>query len=83
MRSERRYRATHLNEFLREQGRSQRWLASKIGVHESYLSRVLSGQKTLSEDQAERVSLILGTSLFLLFELLDRNESLTQEAIPA
>ena len=68
-----RYRATQLAAILKSQGRHQRWLAKQIGVHESYLSRVVSGEKTLSQSKAEQVAALLGVPLFVPFELLDRS----------
>lgn len=70
-----RYRATQLAPILKSQGRHQRWLAKQLGIHESYLSRVISGEKSLSADKAERAAVLLGVPLFVLFELLDRSDS--------
>lgn len=70
-----RFRATQLAAVLKSQGRHQRWLAKQLGLHESYLSRVISGEKTLSIEQAERAASLLGVPLFLVGELLSRNDS--------
>ncbi len=75
MNDTKRYRAPLLAKILKSQGRHQRWLAAQIGVHESHLSRVISGEKTLTHEQAEKASWLLQVPLFLVFELVDQNEA--------
>lgn len=75
MKETERYRATMLSEILKNQGRHQRWLSQRLGVHESYLSRVISGEKSLSRDQAELAAGLLQVPLLLAFELLQGSKT--------
>lgn len=82
MEQHKRYRATGLAQTLQEQGRHQRWLARKLGVHESMVSRIVAGERPASEMQAQRISELLMVPLFLLFELTNVSNKHT-ERIPA
>jgi transcriptional regulator with XRE-family HTH domain len=62
---------THcVGEVLEGRGVSQRWLANQLGVSDSYLSRLLSGDKTWSEAfKTEVARLIMVPRAVLFFEL--------------
>ena len=71
-----RYAATTtLEAVLDEQGRKRRWLADRIGVSESLISKVLAGTKTLDRHQGELVSAAVGVPFSVLFELRDRSDT--------
>lgn len=71
MRSTRRLRATRLNEVIRTQGRTKRWLAAQVGLSESYLGRIIKGTFPVGEGKAEDIARELGVPLFLVFEVTD------------
>ena len=75
---ERRLRATHLNDVIRNQGRTKRWLAGRVGLSESYLGRIISGTFPVREDKAQEIADILGEPLFLLFDSTDVAVNATQ-----
>jgi transcriptional regulator with XRE-family HTH domain len=79
-----RYLATNLGKTLEHQGRSGRWLAGSLGVSESLISKVLKRERTIDGGLAERIALVIGVPLFLLFELHERSEEESlAERIPA
>jgi transcriptional regulator with XRE-family HTH domain len=63
---------------LDEQGRKRRWLAERIGVSESLISKLLAGKHTIDQEQGERIASALGVPFFVLFELRERSESGTE-----
>jgi transcriptional regulator with XRE-family HTH domain len=69
--STKRYRATHLKAIMDEQGRKRSWLARKVGVSESFIRFILSGERTVSEEVAERIATALGVPLFFAFDGTD------------
>lgn len=81
MENTKRYRATGLAETLRDQGRHHRWLARKLGIHESIVSRVVSGERTVSEERAARISELVMVPLFLIFELTDVSKEATSRSV--
>jgi transcriptional regulator with XRE-family HTH domain len=72
---EQRYRATHLGEVLEEQGRKRSWLAERAGVTGSYVTMIVSGERTVDQVLGERIAALLDVPFFLLFELRDRSNS--------
>jgi plasmid maintenance system antidote protein VapI len=64
MSKSKRYRATALSQVLKDQGRHQRWLASRLGVTEATMSRVVNGTARLDNDEAEMTARVLGVPLF-------------------
>lgn len=50
------------------------WVARQIGVSKSLMSRVLSGDVTVAEDNARMLALLVGCDFFSLFELPDGSE---------
>lgn len=76
-----RYRATALSDVLRDQGRNQKWLAGRIGVTEAKMSRVVNGLSWLDGERAQRVAMILGVPLSLLFERTNASELHPSERI--
>ena len=55
-----RYSSQKLDELMVEQGRMNIWLADRLGVHESYISRLRSGERAITEKLANKIALILG-----------------------
>lgn len=79
-----RYLATNLGRTLEHQGRTGRWLAHSLDVSESLISKVLKRERSIDGALADRIALIIGVPLFLLFELHDRSIEESQvEQIPA
>jgi transcriptional regulator with XRE-family HTH domain len=54
-------------ETLREQGRSQRWLAGKLGIHESYFAKYRAGILTPSPELIRTAGSLLGLPESVLF----------------
>lgn len=81
MEDEQRYDATLLTQFLRDQGRKQRWLAERLGVHESLVSEWVNGHRSISEHRARQIAAILGVPFYLLFPVTKETENVTSEAI--
>jgi len=59
----------HIAELLRGGGRSQKWLADETGFNPSYISLLISGQKSPSPDAMERIALAFGRALGDVFEV--------------
>ena len=78
-----RYVGTRIGAALAAQGRKRRWLADLLGVSESYLSRVISGERTMPEPMARRTAAALGVDFSLHFELHERSKSLTGAEVAA
>jgi plasmid maintenance system antidote protein VapI len=73
---EQRYRATHLGEVLDEQGRKRSWLAERAGVTASYVTMIISGERTVDQVLGDRIAALLDVPFFLLFELRVRSENI-------
>lgn len=73
-----RYRATSVTDTLRAQGRTVTWLAQRIGLSRQYTSDVVHGHVAVGEEVAERISAILGVSLFLVFDVSDSTENVPE-----
>lgn len=73
------FKANGLEEVLTAQGRKARWLAAKVGISESHLSRIVSGDRLASRTLAEKIAATLQIPLFLAFEFTKRSDSITQE----
>ena len=58
-------------ETLREQGRTQRWLAGKLGIHESYFAKYRAGIVTPTDDVIRRAGALLGLPESILFPRAD------------
>ena len=67
-----------LREILDEQGRKASWLAHRLGVSKALMSLVLSRQRTLGLQEAQRIADLLGRSFFVLFELAEAREVVSQ-----
>lgn len=64
----RRYVATPmLADVMVEQGRKATWLARKLHIHRSYLSRIVAGERMVSELRARSIADHLGVPFGLLF----------------
>lgn len=81
MDDEPRFDATLLTQFLRDQGRKQRWLADRLGVHESLVSEWVNGRRTISEHRARQIATVLGVPFYLLFPVTKETDYVTEEAI--
>jgi transcriptional regulator with XRE-family HTH domain len=79
MRETTEYMATGLEDVLTAQGRKARWLAAKVGISESHLSRVVNGERPVSRTLAEAIAATLQVPLFLAFELTDSSELITHK----
>jgi transcriptional regulator with XRE-family HTH domain len=75
------YDGRKLKALMGDQGRKARWLAAQVGVSESHLSRVMTGERLATQELADRVCDVLNVPLFLAFDLLDRNETLLHRTI--
>lgn len=64
-----RYHTPHLGAVLACQGRTQRWLAGRLGVSEAFVSLLAAGARTVDRDTGERLAALLGIPLFLLCAL--------------
>lgn len=82
MKQSQRFQATKLAETLSRQGRRRDWLAERVGVHPSFITHIAAGRRTVDEELAQAIADSLGESLFLLFELLDSNDSLPKAQSP-
>jgi plasmid maintenance system antidote protein VapI len=82
-----RYRAPMLADVMRAQGRRNDWLASRAGISEALVTRLIKGERTVSGEVARRIAESLQLPVGLLFKLSDDGEALVsdteQEAIPA
>lgn len=63
------YATPDLRRQLALQGRMAVWVARQVGISKSLMSRVISGEVSMSEDNARKVALLLGCDFFSLFEL--------------
>jgi transcriptional regulator with XRE-family HTH domain len=70
-----RYVSTNLAAVLEAQGRMRRWLAERVGVSESLISKVLARTKTVDQALGERIADVLGVPFSVLFEFHERNTS--------
>lgn len=66
-----RLRATHLKSVFDGQGRQLKWLSKRVDLSEPFMSRVISGERTIGADKAQLIAEALGVPLFLLFEATD------------
>ena len=64
-----RYTSRTLAQVIAHQGRRQDWLAKRTGLSESMLSMVLSGQRTINEESAQRIAAAVQVPIFLLFDV--------------
>lgn len=60
------YNGRKVAELIEFRGLRHRWVAEQLDVHYSYLSKLLSGDKPITDDIARRLSVILAvpTSFF-------------------
>jgi plasmid maintenance system antidote protein VapI len=63
-----------VRETLEFQGRSQRWLAELLGVHESTLGKALDGERRMPADWPDRIARYLDIPRDLLFFELSSSE---------
>jgi hypothetical protein len=70
-----RYVATNLAAVLDGQGRMRSWLAGRVGVSESSVSKIVAGMRTVDRDLGEAIAAALDVPFFVLFALRDRSES--------
>lgn len=55
-----RYSGAKLRSVLAAQGRRQDWLADQIGIHESYVTKILKEDRPLSRSHALKAATALG-----------------------
>lgn len=75
MREPTNYTATKFGDLMEAQGRKARWVAGQAGISESHLSRIVSGERRISEQLATRLASIIQVPLFLAFDFTSVNES--------
>lgn len=54
---------TPIKRILEEEGRSQRWLAERAGIHESWMSLIVNRGWKPSEDDAQKIADVLGRDI--------------------
>jgi hypothetical protein len=69
-----RYVATNLAAVLDGQGRMRSWLAGRVGVSESSVSKIVAGTRTVDRDLGEAIAAALDVPFFVLFALRGRSE---------
>ena len=72
---EARYVATNLAAVRDGQGRMRSWLAGRVGVSESSVSKIVAGTRTVDRDLGEAIAAALDVPFFVLFALRGRSES--------
>jgi hypothetical protein len=74
---ERRYVATNLEAVLDGQGRMRSWLAVRVGISESLVSKIVAGTRTVDRTLGEAVATAVGVPFSVLFALRDRSETVS------
>jgi hypothetical protein len=69
-----RYVATNLAAVLDGQGRMRSWLAGRVGVSESSVSKIVAGTRTVDRDLGEAMAAALDVPFLVLFALRERSE---------
>lgn len=69
-----RYVATTLEAVLEGQGRMRSWLAGRVGMSESSVSKIVAGRRTVDRPLGESIALALDVPFFVLFALRERSE---------
>lgn len=64
-----RFVATHLGAVLACQGRTQVWLAARLGRSPAAVSLIVAGARTVDRATGEQIAALLGVPFFLLFAL--------------
>lgn len=72
-----RYRSVNVGKVLDEKLLRRDWLAREIGVHPSLIPHIISGRRTVDGSRAGQIADALGEPIFLLFELSDDTESVS------
>ncbi len=62
----RKYSPEKLDELLTFQGRSNVWVGERLGLDESYISRLRTGSRPITEPLANRIAELLGCPASLL-----------------
>lgn len=65
---------TVARQVIKEQGRTVAWVARRLGIDRTYLSRMLSGERPMPRDVMERLAGILQVPVGLIDE---------EEGVPA
>ena len=66
-----------LGAVIEAQGRKQSWLAQRVGISQGYVSKIVAGTKTVDRPLGERIAVALGVPFGVLFEIHERNDSIT------
>lgn len=70
-----RFRATpELRGAIKRQGRQLSWVAERLGVSNAFVSRIVSGERTISEADARVIVALIDGDFGVLFELPDDTE---------
>jgi transcriptional regulator with XRE-family HTH domain len=78
------YQASNLRALLEAQGTKFRWLADRVGISESHLSRIINGERLVSESLGRRISEAARVDFFVAFKLTDRSITFSvREQVPA
>lgn len=80
MREPTNFRANEIERLLAQEGRKSRWLAEQVGISESHLSRIVSGERRISESLAKRIANAINAPLFLAFEFTDVNSNVLERS---
>ncbi len=72
---EARYVATNLAAVLDGQGRMRSWLAGRVGVSESSVSKIVAGTRTVDRELGEAIAAAVDVPFFVLFSLRERSET--------
>lgn len=69
------YHATNLRFLLDSRGTKYRELAKALGISESHLNRVISGERAASESLARQICLHIEVDFLSAFRLTDRSKA--------
>lgn len=61
-----RYSSRKLDQVMSWQGRQNTWLAQRLGIDQSYVSKLRSGDRPLTDSIARQCAVVLGVPLSLL-----------------
>ena len=64
-----------LKQIIREQGRTQRWVASELGIHEDALSRMLTEKQAFPVDKVQSLADLLGMPVIEVLQAVSRESA--------
>lgn len=74
MKTQTTYSGMKIKPVLAAQGRMARWLAAQVGISESHLSRMMSGERPVPEETAQRIAAAVQVPFFVLFDSPDGHD---------